>query len=277
VVASSGLGSGLTRSALASSRQKLAGLDKSSRLDSSAISVPPKPSRTPLVIALAGGCVVLIGVVIWLVMTRNTGTASNAPSVAPNTIAAGDSSNNAAQPTAAGQPQFCGIPIMGTSVIYLLDRGNSANQIFDSLKQATYGSLATLGPNRKFQVMFWDNHSDDISFPPSEPTFATPENITACTKALDDVVAFHQSTVTGPLKKAVAENPDVIVIVTAKGFELDDAFAADVRSIMQGSGVKLDTVSLRGAECEPLKKLAKEFGGAYKAVSDSDLRAASPS
>ena len=87
-----------------------------------------------------------------------------------------------ATPAVVTGPQFCGMPLTGTSVIFLLDRGDSASEIFDALKQATYAAIASLGPERKFQVLFWDNHTDDIAYPPNAPTYATPENLAACTK-----------------------------------------------------------------------------------------------
>jgi hypothetical protein len=174
-------------------------------------------------------------------------------------------------------PNFCGVQLSGSSVVYLLDRGDSAKEVFDAMKEATYKSIESLGPDRKFQVLLWDNNTGDAGFPNTSTTFATKENLEACRKQLEDITAQHQSTVHGPLARAVSENPDSIVVMTAKGFELDDAFQSDVESVVKGSPVKLYTISIQNesqADCKPLQTLAKESGGTYKSLSAGAMQAA---
>ena len=282
VVASSGLsGSGLSGSGLSSGSLRRKKQATRPAAASTATGAAPAPNRTPLLIAMGVALAIAIGFCVYLATRTTTESATHNQNSLPNSVANADSSaagnpaNSAAAP-AGSSPQFCGTPLTGSTIVYLLDRGNSAAEIFDALKQATFASIGSLGNDRKFQVVLWDNHTGDVSYPPSEPTFATPDNVTACAKALEDVTAYRQSDIEAPLKKVVAESPDVIVIATAKGFELDDSFVSKVEAITSGSKIKLDTISLRGADCAPLKTLAQNSGGTYAVVTDSALRAAGP-
>ena len=262
IVASSGLGgSGLSRGGLTTTTKV-------------ATATPvAKASKAPLLIGISVAVLVIAALVMWLEMKPANSSIAGPPPDLNNSIS--QQATNAPTPASAG-PNFCGMPLTGHSVVFLLDRGGSAREIFDALKQATFGSIMSLGPERKFQVLFWDNETTDDSFPRADVTFATADNLKACQAALADVVAFRQSSVDKPLKKAVTEAPDEIVLATAKGFELDDSFAATVQSIVKGSNIKIDAIALRGADCAPLKKVAADTGGTYRVVTDQVLQAAAP-
>jgi hypothetical protein len=77
-------------------------------------------------------------------------------------------------------PDFLGQPLNERSVAFVLDRG-AASQTegrLDLMKQALLHSLRTLGPDRKFAVVFWYiEGSKPMQFPPSGLKAATPENI----------------------------------------------------------------------------------------------------
>jgi hypothetical protein len=271
VVASSGLGgSGLSSMRPRKRQQRQA-------TDSSTVAPPPAPSKTPLL--LAGGAVAAaaIGIAIWWFVAAG----SKGPQ--PITGPGADQTTNGQPPSAspdqaaAAGPQFCGIPLAGSSVVYLLDRGDSAKSIFDAVKEAAYKSIESLGSDRKFQVLLWDNDTTQAGYPGGSATFSTKENLEACRRALEDVTAEHQSTINAPLARAVAEGPDSIVIVTAKGFELDDTFTTGVQSILKNNSIKLYTFSIQDdgqGDCLPLQKLAKQTGGEYKSLSDGAVRAA---
>jgi hypothetical protein len=271
VVASSGLGGSGLSSSLKSGKARRSSASKS--MDKADSQKAAGPSRTPLL--AIGGIVaaIIIGAVLWYFATSG-----NKAAVIPQASNGNQIDNTAPNPqqTIAG-PQFCGTPLAGSSIIFLLDRGDSAKAVFDGMKEATYKAIRSLGPERKFQVLLWDNSTTDAGYPSGSTTFATPENIDSCRKALEDVAAEHQSTIQGPLTRAVAEAPDAIVIVTAKGFELDDSFTSDVQSITNASPIKLYTFSIQNdsqSDCKPLQALAKQSGGAYKSLTDGDLRQA---
>lgn len=175
--------------------------------------------------------------------------------------------------TTAGGPHFAGVTINGKRVIYLLDNGNSNDIFFDPLKAACYRSLDSLSSDRKFQVMLWDNKLDATEYPSDGMHNATATEIAACRKALADTVATGNSHLSGPLKKAVAEHPDAIVIATAKwDLDRDDR---DALAEAQGAGIKLYTFGLGAApESGDLKLAASASGGQFKHLSAGDLNTA---
>lgn len=175
---------------------------------------------------------------------------------------------------AVGGPHFAGVALNAKSVIYLLDNGNSNDTLFDPLKAACYKSLDSLGSERKFQVMLWDNKLDTTAYPSDGLHSATTTEIAACRKALADTVATGNSHLSGPLKKAVAEHPDAIVIATAK-WDLDRE-DRDALAEAQGAGIKLYTFGLGAApESGDLKLAASASAGQFKHLSASDLNLAS--
>jgi hypothetical protein len=259
VVASSGLaGSGL--SAAAKKRKK-----PHRSIDSKVVAIAPAKSRTPMVIAGAAVAVLIVAAVAWWLMSH--GNQTTATNTTPDVQAAPDGA-----PPAMQGPSFCGVSLTGNSIVYLLDRGDSARDVFDGMKEATFKSILSLGSDRKFQVLFWDNGTTEAGYPNGSTTYATSENIDACKKAIEDVFPEHQSSIETPLTRAVGEGPDAIVIVTAKGFELDDSFTAAVTNILHGNAIKLYTLSIR-TDSAPLQSLAKATGGSYKCLSEGALSA----
>jgi hypothetical protein len=181
-------------------------------------------------------------------------------------------------PTAPGTPEviptspnFCGVALNEPVVIYVLDRGNATRDLFDLLKEATYKSIQTLGPERKFQVLFWNNGSDD-GYPSGLPVYARPENLAACRRAMEETTAFGQSDATPALNKAIANKASVIVLATAKGLDLESDFVAQALAIRKSSSAKIHTFALGDSESPVLRELAQKTGAEYKTVSGALLR-----
>src|SRR5579884_321965 len=114
---------------------------------------PPPPPRQerderrkkmlPFVLVGAAALVVLLGIVLAIIFWPRGG---------------GPPSKGGTGLTFSEQgPTFCGVPLRGQRVIYLLDRGNTVGDHFDALKHACYSSVEELGPDRQFQVILWDN------------------------------------------------------------------------------------------------------------------------
>jgi hypothetical protein len=160
------------------------------------------------------------------------------------------------------------------SVVYVLDRGDSTRELFGNLKEATFRSIESLGSDRKFQVVFWNNGSDE-GYPSRGTVYATKDNIQACEKTFEEISAFGQTDVNSALTTAVASNPTVIVLATGKGWQLDDSFTKTVLDIRKGKPIKIHTFALGdpGANT-PLRDIATKTGGEFHVVSPSDLRAA---
>ena len=264
VVASSGaMGSGLTATRL---RQA----------PGTAPADAPRPT-TALLLATAGIVIVLLlGVVLWLTVGRST-----PPSPGPGAVAGAGPAAPGSEPPGAGlgsatpagytEPAFCGTTLNDTPVIYVLDRGNGTREVFDTLKEATFRSIESLGADRKFQVVFWNNGSD-YAYPSGLPSYATRENLNACRRALEDITAFNQSDAVPALQKAVGNRPGAIVLATGKGPELDPVLVEQVTSIRKSHAVKIHTFALGDVESPVLRDIARLSGGEYKTVSAGKLR-----
>jgi hypothetical protein len=266
VVASSGLsGSGLT------SRRLRSGVN---------VTEDGRKNLMPIFIAIGAVFVVMVIVIVWLA-TRGGGAATANNSSNFNGTSGGEQAgsvtNNIANPTPASPTgsDFCGVKLTGTTVIYLLDRGSATADVFSGLKDAALKSALSLGTDRTFQIVFWDNGSTTAAYPQSSATYCTKENIDAARRAIDDVSAFGTTDVIPALKSALAHNPDTIVLATSKGWDLDldNTWLDSVMAARGSSPVKIDTISLGSNNTSTaLKALAAKTGGEYKEVSDSALK-----
>ena len=221
-------------------------------------------------VVIVASCIIAIlsGIVIWLA-TRNSGVTP------PTNMEISDSPPPKAAAAAQVSPSFCGLPLDGQTIIYLLDRGDSTRDSFGNLKTAVGKSLATLGPNRKFQILFWNNGSDD-SLPEKQPVNATGENISIAEHAMEEIVPHGKTEITSAMKRAMAGQPSQIIIVTGKAWDLDDSFVKTIDNIRGDQPVKIQTVSLgdpRGSTA--LQVVGAKTGGVFKAISDEDLKTGS--
>jgi hypothetical protein len=244
----------------------------SSRLTRPAGGPSTKLNLVPLIVG--GGVViaVLIVIIIYLATRTTTPPAGTAGG-------AGDSSvNQTAGITPApvvGVPNFCGTTLDGNTIIYLLDCGDATKDYIGELKDATIKSIASLSPDRKFQILFW-NDGIAGSYPINSTAYATKDSIDSAQKAIADVAAYGQSDVKTALTKALAQQPDEIVLATAKGWQLDvdPAWLDAVMAVRGSSTAKFITYSLGSADnkCETLRKLAEKTGGSYHEATQSELR-----
>ena len=226
----------------------------------------PKPkSQVPLFVILGVVIVGLIGVVIFLAL-RPTGATSTLNQPGPTAT-----SGEPAAPAVSNKPNFAGVDLDAPTVVYLLDRGSGTKEMFGTLKDAALKSATSLGPERKFAIVFWNNGSA-FAYPDGSTTFATPSNIDAARKAIDDVSAFGASDAVPALTQALSLSPDVIVIATAKGWDLDDGWVQSMMTARGSSSVKIDAINLGSAGSgNALKSLAGKTGGTFAEVDGTAL------
>jgi hypothetical protein len=157
------------------------------------------------------------------------------------------------------------------TVIYLLDRGNSVNESFDALKGACYRSLKQLGPDRKFQVIFWDRESGSAEYPPGGMRNATAGAIEDCQRDFQDVVAGGSTRLSGALREAIDRKPQLIVIATAKS-QLDDDDAAAL-SASDRAGIRIDFVQIGApSTTAAVTDVTRNTGGRVKTITPAELR-----
>jgi hypothetical protein len=254
VAASSGLaGSGLVNKTAEATAEPPAPV----AVEAPPVLEPQTRVRLPVVL-LTAAALVLVGVVALVVWLRIAPTRQAGPT------------RSAAGPALSG-PGFCGVPLSGNSVIYILDRGNSMGEGFDGLKAACYKSLKQLGPDRKFQVILWDNDAGSAEFPAGAMRNATAGAIEDCQRDFQDTSAGGRSHLSGPLREAVERHPQTIVIATGK-LQLDEDDTAALAAA-RGTGIHVNVVQIGNPTQTPqLEDLAKATGGMFKQLSADDLR-----
>jgi len=229
------------------------------------------------------GCISLIlilsSLVVFLAMRESTvraehasASSSEAPTVPTEPGDASSSDRSRALAPQIKSPNFCGVPLQGETVIYVLDRGDSTRDMFGDLMEACFRSIATLGPQRKFQVIFWNNGSDD-SYPSGSPSFATKSNLDAARSTLEEIAPHGKTDIAPAFKKAINASPCTIVIATAKAWDLDDAFVTSIQNMRGGCSAQIHTIALSDpGTSTALKRVAANNSGQFKFVSESELK-----
>lgn len=223
-----------------------------------------KKNKVPLVAAIVGGAVVLIVAAAVAISTLRPPAPVATPSDGPPLAPVADTAT----------PNFAGIPLGGDRTIFVLDRGDATADFFNGLKVITDRAVVSLGPDRKFQVVLWDNGSVD-SFPALAPGYCTPEEAAKLSAWFDDVATGRPTDAIPALKAAIARSPDTIVLVTAKSNQLADSsptFAGDVLALLGGKKIVIHTVTLGDSTpADPLKKIAMETSGRFLILTHGDL------
>ena len=213
----------------------------------------------PIILIAAAALVVVAGIVLIAVLTRG-----------PKPEASAGTSHPGPEAAVMG-PSFCGIHLGGNRVIFLLDRGNSIGDLFDTLKATSYKAIRQLGPDRQFQVILWDNDAGSAEFPSGAMRNATEGALEACKRDFQDIDATGQTHLSGPMKEALDRHPDLIVIATGKA-DLDEDDAAALSSAA-GSGVRLVAIQVGGDFASAaLENAARQTGGTFRVVSGPELR-----
>lgn len=240
---------------------------------------PPK-SNTTMLIILAGAVVALLlgGLALFLLMRP-------AAVPVPATTGGGGGGGNSTVTDGGGGggtetvvitgPHFATAPIVGTKVVYVLDRGSGmSGRLFDGQRAALNKSIRSLAPGSQFAVVFWkrgdDLNLDEVSFPKKGLANATPEQADECYKKFEDLTASGAAEIQESLKDAVARNPDAIVIATPKAEFQISAMGTAIDQALVGKKVKVYTVSYAGTN-PVLKGIADKTGGKYVEASSKEL------
>lgn len=226
-----------------------------------------KRNLVPILLVGCAALVVILGIVLTVVLFHGRGGSSQG----------GPSDDSGQGGPAAIVSSFCGIPLHATSTIFLLDRGNSISDQFDTVKAACFKSIDQFGPSRKFQVILWDNDaSGPAEFPVAQLLDATAGSTSELRRYFQDAVATGRSHLSGVLKEAASRTPQEMVIVTGKGADdLDDDDAAALQS-MVGKNIRIDVVQVYPVSPSPnkvLQDVSRQTGGQYRNISASELNA----
>jgi hypothetical protein len=171
-------------------------------------------------------------------------------------------------------PSFGDLDLKGVpSVAYVLDRGRSSEEVLDSLKAAVYKSLGSIGPQARFQVVFWDNGSGAVAYPDKGLANATPDQVDAAIAKFEDVLPEGDTNIKAAIELAAAQNPAVIVIATGKGYFMDKSELAVMEKALAGKSAKVHTFVLGdNGRSEALDAISQKTGGQAFEVSLPKLR-----
>ena len=251
---------------------------------------PPHQKKlgAPMIVAL---CVIALLALIlgWLLVASPTPVATVTtvsptpnpviPSPTPGTpsVPPDGGGDETPPPAAPATPNFCGIDLHNAGgVVYVLDRGQATADLFDALKEATYRSVESLGPGKKFQIIFWDNGGDVAAYPADGLAEASPREVEAARQQFADLIAGGRTSPDDALRRAVQGRPAAIVLVTAKAFDLEQGLVKQAQLAVKGTSIKVHTVALKSDDGNPvLKDIADRTHGEFRVVSARELRKAS--
>jgi hypothetical protein len=174
-------------------------------------------------------------------------------------------------------PNFLGQPLNEQSVAFVLDRGagTQAEGRLDLMKQALLHSLRTLGPDRKFAVLFWYiDGTKPMQYPASGLKAATPENIAEVQKFMDDVYGVGQTRMSNAIDKAFRTGAEAVVLVPVKLY-LDEKFHPQVMSLRNNAKATAKVYCLTLGQpdiASQLKKIATDTNGVYRDIPMGEVR-----
>jgi hypothetical protein len=288
VVASSGLArSGLTKKGRgaprnvaasatpAASRAAAAAAHTSGAVDYAAPDPRRRSAMVPLFIGLSAVTLLVAGAVAFFVVSGTTALPGGGGGTGNGSGGAGalDPAREDDTLTIPG-PAFADVDLKANaSVVYLVDRSQANADVLDMLKAAIYHSALSLGPERKFQILFWSHKTEGIvAYPENGLAPATKAQVDAAGQAFENVIGYDNTDLKPTLERAVAVNPDAIVIATAKGLYLEEDTLAVFDAALQGTVVKVYAFSVGETESPVLKQVAEKTGGRYRELSQTQLR-----
>jgi hypothetical protein len=160
---------------------------------------------------------------------------------------------------------FCGVPTVGNSVVFVIDRSASMglDGRFERARREIAASLRRLPPNARFQVIAYHRSTELLAGPGL--VLATMESVEAGLSALERLIPEGGTDHSKALRTAMALQPDVICFLT----DDDDLTADQVREITRLNRSKASIHALCfidpfGDSSMPL--LAKQNRGVFRVV-----------
>lgn len=162
-------------------------------------------------------------------------------------------------------PSFYRTELASDKVIYVIDRGDATANYFPMIKSLLTRSVASLGDERRFAVILWNNGGDDAYPLAGGATFANADEVAKLGKWLDDVSTGRATSVDSAIEKAAQQNPGDIILLTAKSDQLGFTdFAKTVLAAVKGKDIKLHCFSIGDSPSDdPLKQVALESKGTF--------------
>jgi hypothetical protein len=245
-------------------------LNRSNRQIASYAPVAATSNKNSMMMLVIGGVVlllVILGAAGWFIVGTGKSVAGSGAS------GTGATGTGTPGPVVDAKPNFAGIDLTSNKIAYLIDRGDATAAYFESLKGVTSRSVLSLGSDRRFEVILWNNGSDD-AYPRSGLAYGTADDVKKLNAWFDDVSTGRSTTPDPGLKTAIKDGVEEIVLVTAKSDQLvPEDFILSVMKIRGSSKVKIHTVTIgTSPPTDPLRKIALETGGKFANLKPMELR-----
>ncbi|HEX4054142.1 MAG TPA: hypothetical protein VHX86_07750 [Tepidisphaeraceae bacterium] len=266
---SAGIGSGSGLDDLADVVQSSSGLSDS-RLRKQPPAPPPAPNNMMPLLGIAAAVIILLLIIVLVLMFRSPANATSGSSAQTSPRAPDETAITPNVP--APTPSFCGVPINQLVVVYVIDNGSSSADVLDAVKSVLFKSLESLGPDHRFQVLFWN--PDSNSYPSAQGTaFAVKELVRNAQAKLQDVTAAGSTDPLASLQTAFADDPGQIMLITAKAGDLDDSLVNQVLKLRGSSKAKIDCFAINGvANDKVLARIASATGGQFVPLPENQLK-----
>jgi len=178
---------------------------------------------------------------------------------------------------------FMGISGNAKQIVYICDAtGTMLGLKFELLKQQLAKAIDILRPVQSFNVVFFKGGNTDAEWAKAiynKLTQATPMNKQKAFKEINETSVLGNGTNPIPaLKQAFAQKPQLIYFLTDgefNNFASYDDVLNEVAKLNADKSVRINTILMMGEDDkaeETLKKMAKDNGGVFKKVLETDLR-----
>lgn len=162
-------------------------------------------------------------------------------------------------------------------IAFVCDASGSMLNKFSTLRRELSNTVQGLRVIQSFNIIFFQEQSY-TAMDNNQLVMATPENKLKATNYLEDKVTPRGETNPIPgLETAFKQKPELVYILTDGDFPDNKAVLAKIRELNKDHKVKVNTIAFVGeADTDTdfmklLEQIAKENGGVYKHVKESDL------
>jgi hypothetical protein len=162
-------------------------------------------------------------------------------------------------------------------IAFVCDASGSMLNKFSTLRRELSNTVQGLRPIQSFNIIFFQEQSKS-ALSDSSLVMATPENKLKATNYLEDKVTPRGETNPIPgLELAFQQKPELIYLLTDGDFPDNAAVLKRIQELNKDHKVKINTIAFVGeADTDTdfqklLDKIAKDNGGVYKFVKESDL------
>lgn len=162
-------------------------------------------------------------------------------------------------------------------IAFVCDASGSMLNKFSTLRRELSNTVQGLRPIQSFNIIFFQEQSKS-ALSDSGLVMATPENKLKATNYLEDKVTPRGETNPIPgLELAFQQKPELIYLLTDGDFPDNNAVLKRITELNKDHKVKINTIAfVSEADTDTdfmklLDKIAKDNGGVYKYVKESDL------